>query len=63
MIGFFLKFLKIVDYKEENDFLQDLSKNSKTAGWVYEKSHEKNRLNRINTSNSMPLINHKLAKF
>ena len=63
MIGFFLKFLKTVDYKEENDFLQDLSKNSKTAGWVYEKRHEKNRLNRINTSNSMPLINHKLAKF
>jgi len=58
-----LKFLKTVDYKEENDFLQDLSKNSKTAGWVYEKRHEKNRLNRINTSNSMPLINHKLAKF
>jgi hypothetical protein len=58
-----LKFLKAADYKEENDFLQDLSKNSKTAGWVYEKRHEKNRLNRINTSNSMPLINHKLAKF
>ena len=63
MIGFFLKFLKTADYKEENDFLQDLSKSSKTAGWVYEKRHEKNRLNRINTSNSMPLINHKLAKF
>ena len=63
MIGYFLKFLKTVDYKEENDFLQDLSKNSKTAGWVYEKGHEKNGLNRINTSNSMPLINHKLAKF
>ncbi len=40
MIGFFLKFLKTVDYKEENDFLQDLSKNPKTAGWVYEKRHE-----------------------
>jgi len=58
-----LKFLKTADYKEENDFLQDLSKSSKTAGWVYEKRHEKNRLNGINTSNSMPLINHKLAKF
>ena len=63
MIGFFLKFFKTADYKEENDFLQDLSKSSKTAGWVYEKRHEKNKLNRINTSNSMPLINHKLAKF
>ena len=37
----FLKFLKTFDYKEENDFLQDLSKNSKTVGWVYEKRHEK----------------------
>jgi len=35
-----LKFLKTVDYKEENDFLQDLSKNPKTSGWVYEKRHE-----------------------
>ena len=62
MIGF-IKIYKTADYKEENDFLQDLSKNSKTVGWVYEKRHEKNGLNRINTSNSMPLINHKLAKF
>ena len=41
MIGYFLKFLKTADYKEENDFLQDLSKNSKTAGWGFEKKHEK----------------------
>ena len=40
MIGFFLKFLKTADYNEENDFLQDLSKNSKTVGWVFEKKHE-----------------------
>ena len=40
-----MKFLKAADYKEENDFLQDLSKNSKTVGWVYEKRLEKNRLN------------------
>jgi len=59
----FFEILKTADYKEENDFLQDLSKNSKTAGWVYEKRHEKNKLIGINTSNSMPLINHKLAKF
>jgi len=36
-----LKFLKTADYKEENDFLQDLSKNSKTVWWFYEKSMKK----------------------
>jgi len=35
-----LKFLKTSDYKEEYDFLQDLSKNPKTVGWVFEKKHE-----------------------
>jgi len=36
----FFEIFKNSDYKEENDFLQDLSKNPKTAGWVYEKRHE-----------------------
>ena len=41
MIVFFV-ILKTADYKEENDFLQDLSKNPKTAGWVYERGMKQN---------------------